>query len=65
MAACPLSKTKRRILRLFRDDDLTAYSTIVNTPKPRGSLRTPDEERRPEALAAMAWWLGQWELRGT
>ena len=65
MTACPTLETKRLILRQFRDDDLGDYFAMMDTPELRESLRIRDEEGKTEAWFTMAWWLGQWELRGT
>ncbi len=65
MTACPTLETKRLILRPFRDGDLSDYFTMLDTPELRESLRIPDEKGRSEAWFEMAWWRGQWELRGT
>ena len=52
-------------MRPFRDDDLNSYAAMMDTPELRESLRIPDGKGRPEAWLEMAWWRGQWELRGT
>ena len=65
MTTCPTLETERLILRPFREDDLASYFTMMKTPELRESLRIPDERGRSEAWLEMAWWLGQWELRGT
>jgi len=65
MTSCPTLETERLILRPFRDDDLSDYSTMMDTPELRKSLRIPNNEGKTEAWTAMAWWRGQWELRGT
>ena len=65
MTSCPTLETERLIMRPFRDDDLNSYAAMMDTPELRESLRIPDGKGRPEAWFEMAWWRGQWELRGT
>lgn len=65
MTACPTLETERLIMRPFRDDDLNGYAAMMDTPELRESLRIPDGKGRTEAWFEMAWWRGQWELRGT
>ncbi|MEE2682573.1 MAG: GNAT family N-acetyltransferase [Actinomycetota bacterium] len=65
MTICPTLQTKRLTLRPFCEEDLNAYSQMMDTPELREALRTPMGEGKAEAWTAMAWWLGQWELRGT
>ena len=65
MTSCPTLQTKRLILRPFSENDLKSYSTMLDTTELRHSLRIPDEEGVSEAWSSMAYWLGQWELRGT
>ena len=65
MTACPTLETKRLILRPFCDEDLNSYFEMMDTPELREHLRIPDEKGISEAWLEMAWWLGQWELRGT
>jgi RimJ/RimL family protein N-acetyltransferase len=65
MGACPTLQTERLVLRPFREDDVTAYTALLQTPQVRASLHLPDNIGRTEAWTQMAAWLGQWELRGT
>ena len=65
MTSCPTLETERLIMRPFCDDDLNSYAAMMDTSQLRESLRIPDEKGRPEAWFEMAWWRGQWELRGT
>ncbi len=65
MTSCPTLETERLILRPFRDNDLSDYFMMMDTPELRKSLRILDNEGKTEAWTAMAWWRGQWELRGT
>jgi RimJ/RimL family protein N-acetyltransferase len=52
-------------MRPFREDDLDAYTAVLQTPEVRSWLLLPDDIDREEAWQQMARWLGQWELRGT
>ena len=65
MTSCPTLETERLIMRPFCDDDLNSYAAMMDTTELRESLRIPDGKGRPEAWLEMAWWRGQWELRGT
>ena len=65
MVACPTLETERLVLRPFRDDDLSDYFAMEDTPEVRSGLRTSDDFGMPDAFRKMAAWLGQWELRGT
>jgi RimJ/RimL family protein N-acetyltransferase len=53
------------ILRPFREDDIDAYTAMLQTPQVRASLHLPDDIGPEQAFAQMCGWLGQWELRGT
>jgi RimJ/RimL family protein N-acetyltransferase len=59
MASCPTIETKRLILRPFSANDLASYSTMLDTPDLRSSLRIPNGEGISEAWTCVAWWLGQ------
>ena len=65
MEACPTLETDRLVLRPFRDDDLDGYFAVLDSPEVRRSLHLPDNLDRSDAWQQMAWFLGQWELRGT
>jgi [ribosomal protein S5]-alanine N-acetyltransferase len=65
VSACPVVETERLRLRPFREDDVDAYSDILQTAEVRASLHLPDDVGRTQAWSQMASWLGQWELRGT
>jgi RimJ/RimL family protein N-acetyltransferase len=52
-------------LRPFREDDLDAYTEMLQSAEVRASFHLPDDVGREQAWSAMAAWLGQWELRGT
>ena len=65
MGACPTLETNRLILRPFRDDDLSDYFAMEDTPEVRAGLCTPDAFGVADAFRKMAAWLGEWELRGT
>jgi RimJ/RimL family protein N-acetyltransferase len=58
-------ETERLTLRPFRDDDVDAYTAVLQSPQVRASLHLPDDVGRYEAWLGMAQQLGQWELRGT
>ena len=64
MTTCPVLETERLTRRPFREDDLDAYFTMMDTPELRESLRIPDSEGKHEAFHYMASKLGQWELCG-
>jgi len=53
------------ILRPFRDDDLDAYLSMMQSDAARRWLFLPETFGRFDAWLQMAAWLGQWELRGT
>jgi len=65
MTTCPTLRTERLVLRPFTDDDLPAYTAVLQTPEVRASLHLPDDVGEDDAWAQMALFLGQWELRGT
>ncbi len=65
MTACPTLSTERLVLRPFVDSDLDAYSALMATPDVRRSLRLPERYSRSNAWSSMAFWQGQWELRGS
>lgn len=52
-------------MRPFREDDVDAYTAMLQTPQVRASLHLPADVGRYEAWLGMAQQLGQWELRGT
>jgi RimJ/RimL family protein N-acetyltransferase len=62
---CPTIGTERLIMRPFREDDVDAYTAMLQTPEVRASLHLPDDIGREQAFSQMCGWLGQWELRGT
>jgi RimJ/RimL family protein N-acetyltransferase len=65
MSDCPTLHTERLALRPFEDFDLDAYAAIVMSEEVRHALHLPDTFSRSDAWRGMAWWLGQWALRGT
>jgi len=65
MGNCPTIETERLLLRPFRDDDLAAYTAMMQTPEVRAALHLPGDIGPEQAWQQMAMWLGQWELRGT
>jgi RimJ/RimL family protein N-acetyltransferase len=65
VTACPTIETERLTLRPFREDDLDAYTEVLQSAEVRASLHLPDDVGREQAWNGMAVWLGQWELRGT
>ena len=65
MNACPRLETDRLILRPFQDDDVDDYFAVLNTPEVRLALHLPESLDRSDAWQQMAWFLGQWALRGT
>ena len=65
MGACPTIVTERLTLRPFREDDVDAYTEMLQSAEVRASLHLPDDVGREQAWNGMAAWLGQWELRGT
>lgn len=65
MAGCPTLETERLILRPFRDDDADAYFCVHDAGPVRAALHLPDSFDRADAWRQMAFWMGQWELRGS
>jgi RimJ/RimL family protein N-acetyltransferase len=65
VGACPTLETERLIMRPFREDDLDAYTAVLQTPEVRRWLHLPDDVGREQAWMGMVSSLGQWELRGT
>jgi len=65
VGACPTIETERLILRPFREDDVDAYTAVLQAPPVRESLHLPDDVGRYDAWLGIAQQLGQWELRGT
>jgi RimJ/RimL family protein N-acetyltransferase len=65
MYTCPTIETERLILRPFREDDLDAYTAMMQTPDVRHWLLVPEGFGREQAWEQMTKWLGQWALRGT
>ncbi len=65
MGACPVLETERLVLRPFREDDVDAYTAVLQAPEVRAALHLADDVGRYEAWLGMAQQLGQWELRGT
>jgi RimJ/RimL family protein N-acetyltransferase len=62
---CPTLETERLLLRPFREDDVDAYTALLQTPQVRASLYLPDDISRYDAWLGIAKWLGQWDLRDT
>jgi RimJ/RimL family protein N-acetyltransferase len=62
---CPTIETQRLRLRPFCEDDVDAYTALLQTPEVRASLHLPADVGRDDAWLGMAQQLGQWELRGT
>ena len=52
-------------MRPFREDDLDAYTAVLQSAGVRRWLHLPDDVGREQAWNGMASSLGQWELRGT
>jgi ribosomal-protein-alanine N-acetyltransferase len=52
-------------MRPFREDDLDAYLSMMQTEEVRRSLFVSEDFSRFDAWAQMAAWLGQWALRGS
>ena len=52
-------------MRPFREDDLDAFTAVLQAPEVRASLHSPDDIGREDAWMGMAQQLGQWELRGS
>lgn len=65
MSACPTLETERLILRPFREADLDAYTAVLQAEPVRASMHFPADVGRAQAWSSMAYFLGQWELRGT
>ena len=65
MGRCPTIETERLVLRPFREDDVDAYTEMLQSAEVRAALHLPDDVGREQAWNGMAAWLGQWELRGT
>ena len=61
----PTLETERLILRPFHENDVDAYTAVLQAPQVRAALHLPDDIGREQAWLGMAQWLGQWELRGT
>ena len=65
MSACPTLETENLVLRPFKDEDVDGYFGVLDSPEVRRWLRLPESLDRSDAWQQMAWFLGQWELRGT
>ena len=65
MSACPTLETENLILRPFKDDDVDDYFGVLDSPEVRRWLHIPESMDRSDAWQQMAWFVGQWELRGT
>ena len=65
MSACPTLETKNLILRPFKDEDVDDYFGVLDSPEVRRWLHIPESLDRSDAWQQMAWFVGQWELRGT
>ena len=65
MSACPTLETENLILRPFKDKDVDDYFGVLDSPEVRRWLHIPESLDRSDAWQQMAWFLGQWELRGT
>ena len=65
MSACPTVETENLILRPFKDDDVDDYFGVLDSPEVRRWLHIPESLDRSDAWQQMAWFVGQWELRGT
>jgi len=65
MSACPTLETENLILRPFKDDDVDDYFGVLDSPEVRRWLHIPESLDRSDAWQQMAWFVGQWELRGT
>ena len=65
MSACPTLETENLILRPFKDEDVDDYFGVLDSPEVRRWLHIPESLDRSDAWQQMAWFLGQWELRGT
>jgi RimJ/RimL family protein N-acetyltransferase len=65
MSACPTLETENLILRPFKDEDVDDYFGVLDSPEVRRWLHIPESLDRSDAWQQMAWFVGQWELRGT
>ena len=65
MSACPTLETENLILRPFKDEDVDDYVGVLDSPEVRRWLHIPESLDRSDAWQQMAWFVGQWELRGT
>ena len=65
MSACPTLETENLVLRPFKDEDVDDYFGVLDSPEVRRLLHLPESLDRSDAWQQMAWFLGQWELRGT
>ena len=65
MSACPTLETENLILRPFKDDDVDDYFGVLDSPEVRRWLHIPESLDRSDAWQQLAWFVGQWELRGT
>ena len=50
MGRCPTIETERLILRPFREDDVDAYTAVLQTPEVRAALYQPADVGREQAL---------------
>ena len=65
MSSCPTLETENLILRPFKDKDVDDYFGVRDSPEVRRWLHIPESLDRSDAWQQMAWFVGQWELRGT
>ena len=65
MPACRTLETENLVLRPFKDEDVDDYFGVLDSPEVRRWLHLPESLDRSDAWQQMAWFLGQWELRGT
>ena len=65
MSSCPTLETENLILRPFKDGDVDDYFGVLDSPEVRRWLHIPESLDRSDAWQQMAWFVGQWELRGT
>ncbi len=65
MGRCPTIETERLLLRPFREEDVDAYTAVLQSPEVRAALHLADDVGRFDAWLGIAQQLGQWELRGT
>ena len=65
MSACPTIETENLVLRPFKDEDVDDYFGVLDSPEVRRWLHLSESLDRSDAWQQMAWFLGQWELRGT